>query len=501
MDALRRPGNNALGRFPASPGTADQLSYAMTCALPICGAKERSAQQASHDHQHHQARPPMSDPVRRRSRVPTTRLGRMLRLGLTAGELAMGGLAEGARRLTRERSAEQASVLLTAANARRLAQRLAHMRGAAMKLGQLLSLDGDFVLPPEFADALAVLRDSADRMPRAQLNRLMGREYGKGWQDRFSDFDYDPIAAASIGQVHYARTADGRELALKVQYPGVARSISSDVENMVTLLRASRIMPADFKIDALAAEAKRQLTQEADYLQEAGWLQRFGALVEDEPRFRVPRVHEDLTTRRVLAMDYMPGAPLAVLERPETPQQRRDRVGGMLYHLLFRELFEFGVMQTDPNFGNYLLDPGSGDLVLLDFGSAIEYPPAFTALYARICRAILADDHEEIRRAAIAIGYLHEDDPEAHVAEVIDLLLIVCEPLTQPGIYDFAASDLIPRARDAGLDLVFRSGHFKPPPPTTMFLHRKLVGSFLLCARMGARVPVNDLITPFLGAP
>ena len=440
----------------------------------------------------------MSQASRRRSRVPTTRLGRMVRLGLTAGVLALGGLAESVRRMTGNGSQATSSALLTAANARKLAQRLAHMRGAAMKLGQLLSLDGDFVLPPEFAEALAVLRDSADRMPRAQLNRLMGREYGKGWQDRFTDFDYEPIAAASIGQVHYARCNDGRELALKVQYPGVAKSIASDVDNMVTLLRTARIMPADFPVGDLAEEAKRQLTQEADYLQEALWLRRFGGLVADEPRFRVPRVHEDLTTRRVLAMDYMPGAPLSVLERPDTPQHRRDRVGGMLYHLMFRELFEFGVMQTDPNFGNYLLDPGSGDLVLLDFGSATEYPADFTSLYAQICRAILEQDEGEIRRVAIEIGYLHEGDPESHMREVVELLLIVCEPLSQPGVFDFAQSDLIPRARDAGLELVFRSGHFKPPPPATMFLHRKLVGSFLLCARMGARVPVQDLVTPFL---
>jgi aarF domain-containing kinase len=422
----------------------------------------------------------------------------MLRLGLTAGELAMGGIAEGARRLAGDAPAQTVNALLTASNARRLTKRLAHMRGAAMKLGQLLSLDGDFVLPPEFADALAVLRDSADRMPRAQLNRLLGREYGKGWEARFSEFDYEPIAAASIGQVHFARAADDRRLALKIQYPGVARSISSDVDNMVTLLRLARIMPADFPMGDFASEAKRQLAQEADYLQEADWLKRFGELVVDEPRFRVPHVHDDLTTRRILAMDYMPGEPLSVLERPEAPQQRRDRIGGLIYHLLFRELFEFGVMQTDPNFGNYLLDEGSGDLVLLDFGSAIEYPPEFRDLYARICRAILAGDQSEIERVAVEIGYLHEGDPEEHVREVIDLLLIVCEPLCYEGIYDFAASDLIPRARDAGMDLIFRNRHFKHPPPETMFLHRKLVGSFLLCARMGAQVPVRDLIVPFL---
>lgn len=422
----------------------------------------------------------------------------MLRLGLTAGELAVGGLAESARRLGGNVPADAVNAFLTTANARKLAQRLAHMRGAAMKLGQLMSLESDHVLPPEFADALSVLRDSADRMPRTQLNRLLGREYGKGWQDRFAEFDYEPIAAASIGQVHFARANDGRELALKIQYPGVAKSISSDVDNMATLLRASRIMPRDVEIGSLIDEAKRQLKQEADYLQEATWLRRFGELVADEPRFHVPRVHEDLTTHRILAMDYMPGEPLASLEQPGTPQQRRDRIGTLLYHLLFRELFEFRVMQTDPNFGNYLLDEHTGDLVLLDFGSAVEFSPRFTERYARICRAIIRKDDEAIRRIALEIGYLHEGEPEDHVRQVIGLIEIICEPLTQPGIYDFGASDLLPRARNAGIDLVFKSGRFKPPPPETMFLHRKLVGSFLLCAKMQARIAVNDLIEPFL---
>ena len=147
----------------------------------------------------------------------------------------MGAAAEGLRRFARGEASDFGSALFSAPNARRLAARLARLRGAAMKLGQLVSLQGEDILPPEFAQALAVLRAQATPMPTEQLRRVLGREYGKGWERRFSTFDYDPIAAASIGQVHRATTPDGRDLALKIQYPGVARSITSDVDNVAVL--------------------------------------------------------------------------------------------------------------------------------------------------------------------------------------------------------------------------------------------------------------------------
>ncbi len=179
-----------------------------------------------------------------------------------------------------------------------------------MKLGQLLSMEGEHLLPREFSAALALLRDSADIMPPAQLRRILGREYGKGWESRFESFDFEPDAAASIGQVHHAIARDGREMALKIQYPGVARSISSDVDNLGALLRASRLVPRGVDMAPLMREAKRQLRQEADYLLEADYLERYGERLADEPGFRVPALHRDFTTRRILAMDYAPGLPL-----------------------------------------------------------------------------------------------------------------------------------------------------------------------------------------------
>ena len=417
-----------------------------------------------------------------------------------AGEFALGGAAEGVRRLIGRPAAggEAASAFLSADNARRLAARLARLRGGAMKLGQMLSLKGADLLPPEFAQALAQLRAQAAPMPLAQLRRVLGREYGKGWERRFAHFDYQPIAAASIGQVHRARAADGRELALKIQYPGVARSIRSDVENLALMLQLLKLLPHEVDIAAIAAEAARQLGQEADYLAEAEFLDHYARLVADEPRLAVPRVHRDLTTARILAMDYMAGEPLETLAADGVPQATRDAIGTLLQRLLFRELFEFRVMQTDPNFANYLWRPATGGLVLLDFGSTVRFEPAFVRNYARITRAVVDGDRAQVARLAVAIGYAAETDAAALIDATTDVIMLVCEPLRHLGRYDFAASDLPARARSLGIDLGIRQGLLRPPPPETLFLHRKLAGSFLTLAHVKARVDARALVLPLL---
>ena len=435
----------------------------------------------------------------RKTRVPTSRLGRLVRLGFTAGELALGGVTESVRRISGVKPADAVNVFLTAANAQKLARRLANMRGAAMKMGQILSMESADFLPREFADALAILRDSANTMPHTQIRRVMGRELGKGWENRFEHFDYEPVAAASIGQVHRVRTRDGRDLALKIQYPGVAKSINSDVDNMAMFLRMAKILPIEMDISGIVAEAKRQLQQEADYTIEATYLRDYRKLVRDEKRFVVPRVHDDLTTKRILAMDFVSGVPLESLGEKGFAQKTRDSVGALLEHLVFRELFEFRTMQSDPNFANYLYQPEEDRIVLLDFGSTVTFEKEFTDRYGQIAKALIEEDDGAARHYAEQIGYLDPGDSSEHAERVLDVIRLVCEPIRYDEVYDFGASDLFARARDAGFDMVFSSkGEYKVPPPETVFLHRKLVGSFLLCARIQAMINVQELIKPFV---
>ena len=433
--------------------------------------------------------------VARRSRIPAGRIERLARIGWLAGEVALGGLAEGARRFVGAGS-EVANVFVTATNAQRLARRLSGMRGAAMKLGQLLSLEGDDFLPPEVTDALAILRADADAMPDAQLRRVLGRAYGKGWESRFRHFGIEPMAAASIGQVHFGVTADGRELALKIQYPGVAKSIESDVDNLASILRLSRLLPRDIDLSAVLAEAKRQLREETDYNVEADHLRHYAALVADDPVFVVPQVHDDFSTRHILAMDFVRGVRL---DRVSTEKRAvRDRIGALLYRLLFRELFEFRFMQTDPNLANYLLLPDSDRIALLDFGAGRVISERLSHLYALLFHAAISDDREGLRRVMEKIGFFEAGERPDRIDGLVELFLVGCDPFRHRGVYDFGASDVPARARAVGLDLTFKRGFLRPPPPETIFLHRKLGGTFLLCARLGVRVDARAVIGPFL---
>ena len=439
----------------------------------------------------------VATPTRKRSAVPASRVGRMLRFGLLGGELALSAALGTARQVSAGRKLDLAAAVLTPGNADLLARRLSALRGPAMKLGQILSLQDDEIVPEAFRNALAILRAQGYAMPDTQLRRVLGREYGKGWQRRFAQFDFEPVAAASIGQVHRATKHDGHPLALKIQYPGVARSVDSDVDNLAGLLRRMNFLPVKLDVTALAAEAKRQLKLETDYEAEARCLERYRRFVADMPGIVVPRVDRSLTTRHILAMEWIEGEPLEVLASAAVPQPRRNAAARLLYELLFRELFEFRFMQTDPNLANYLYLPATQQLAALDLGSVGEYPAAFVDAYRRACRGVVDGDTGVIREAAFEIGYVHTDDPEHMIRNAVDIIQLVCEPLAHRGSYDFAASGLLVRARDLSLKVLLGKG-LRSPPPETMFLHRKLLGTFLICARFRACINVHALVEQFL---
>ena len=201
--------------------------------------------------------------------VPGGRFDRMLRLGgMTSGILG-GMVRSGVRQITQGERPRLPAMLLTPATAHRLTRDLGQMRGAAMKLGQMLSMDTGLALPPEMTAIMATLRAQAPHMPPKQLQTVLNAEWGAGWYGRFTRFDLRPFAAASIGQVHRAITPDGRDLAIKVQYPGMRASIDSDIDNVAALLRLPGLVPRGMDLAPLLREAKIQLHQEADYLAEA----------------------------------------------------------------------------------------------------------------------------------------------------------------------------------------------------------------------------------------
>lgn len=425
-------------------------------------------------------------------KVPSARLSRLASFGQLAGGIAGGMLAEGARRLASGERPRMTDLLLTPANALRLTEQLSRLRGAAMKLGQMISLDAGDLLPAELTTIMARLRDAAHYMPPAQLNQVLSGEWGRDWRQRFASFDATPIAAASIGQVHRAMLPDGRALAIKVQYPGIAASIDADVDNVATLLRMSGLLPAGLDVAPLLAEAKRQLREEADYGREAAQMRRYHELLANDPAFVMPAPVEELSSERVLAMDFVAGRPIEVLE--QAPRETRDAAMTALFGLVLRELFEFGHMQTDPNFANFRWQAETGRIVLLDFGATRPVPAETRAAYHELMRAGLREDREGLRSALLAAGFVSPALVERHSRAFDGIIEILLQHLGKPGLFDFADRSFIEPVRSYAEQIAADRTSWHIPPADTLFVQRKVSGTAMLAVRMAARLPLRDMV-------
>lgn len=435
------------------------------------------------------------DRARGRS-VPHGRLSRLSQFGRLAGSVASGMMAEGVRRLADGERPRLHDMLLTPANVGKIADRLSHLRGAAMKLGQIVSMDAGDLLPAELTQILSQLRNNAHHMPPTQLREVLAGEWGADWRAKFARFDERPIAAASIGQVHRAVTRDGRELAIKVQYPGVAESISADVDNVAALLRVSGVLPRGLDIAPLLAEAKHQLAEETDYVREGRQMSLFGRLPADTPEVVVPALDPGLSTSRVLAMTYLEGDPIESLET--APQAQRDAVMHTLMTLVLRELFAFGIMQTDPNFANYRVQPTTGRLVLLDFGAARPVEAATADGYRELLRAAMKGERSGVRDAALAAGFLGSAVVARRQTALNGMIDVILGEMNRPGPFDFGERGFVAALRDQGMEIAADPAAWHLPPTGVLFAQRKISGTALLAARLRARVDVRALVGPWL---
>ena len=423
-------------------------------------------------------------------------MSRLARFASMASSVAGGVVLDGARQLAQGKRPSLRDLLLTPANALKVAHQLAHLRGAAMKVGQLLSMDAGEVLPRELADILARLRSDAQHMPQHQVRSVLDQQWGRDWPHRFARFSFQPMAAASIGQVHRAKTRDGRELAIKIQYPGVRRSIDSDVDNVASLLRLSGLLPRNLDVAPMLREAKQQLHEEADYEREATNLARFGELLSGSPDYLVPTLHSELTGKSVLAMSYIEGVALESLT--SAPQAERDRIVTLLIDLVLRELFDFRLMQTDPNFANYRYNKATRQLVLLDFGAVRAFPFELTAKYRDLLNAAIAADRTASLQAMRDLGLVASRIPPARQDAIMTLFELAIQPLRQDSAFDFGTTDIPARLRDGGLSIAADRDNWHIPPMDTLFLQRKIGGIFLLATRLKARIPLKALFAPYL---
>ena len=355
------------------------------------------------------------DPPPKAGKLPTSRVARTARVGglVTGQGLRWAGMRTANRVRTPERAAAAQSER-TAALVRQIIDQLGQMRGAAMKVGQMISMVEFDGLPEDERDelqgSLAALRDNVPPVRFADLEKLMRQEFGGPLQRVFSDFDEDAFAAASIGQVHRATTVDGDDVAVKIQYPGVAEAVDTDLRNATLLLPLVKRLAPGLDAKALAAEMRERIGEELDYELEAQSQRRIERLMRGHPFVRVPHVHTSLSTRRVLVSEYVEGERFEAVRRADEAQ--RDLYGEIVFRLYFGLLYRDRVALGDPHPGNYLLCP-DGRVCFLDFGLLRDVDSVRVADERAIALAVRDGDADGLKAALVAGGYLPAERADA----------------------------------------------------------------------------------------
>ncbi|XP_077416285.1 atypical kinase COQ8A, mitochondrial isoform X2 [Vanacampus margaritifer] len=415
--------------------------------------------------------------------------------GLAVG-LGIGAIAEVAKKTFKpqpqqdqKKSVLDSNAFLSETNVERIVRTLCKVRGAALKLGQMLSIQDDAFINPQLAKIFERVRQSADFMPTKQMMKVINGDLGPNWRERLEYFEEKPFAAASIGQVHLARMNDGRDVAMKVQYPGVSKSIDSDVNNIMTALSLSNALPEGLFPEHLIEVMSRELTLECDYVKEAKCCTKFQELLKDHPFFYVPDVIAELSSHRVLTTTLVSGFPLD--RAADLPQELRNEICEQILLLCLRELFEFRFMQTDPNWSNFFYDPQTHKVALLDFGATREFDKSFTDIYIEVINAAAHQNREEVLQRSREMKFLTGFESKAMEDAHVDAVMILGEAFSSTRPFDFGTQSTTERIHR--LIPVMLRQRLTPPPEETYSLHRKMGGSFLVCSKLNAQVACGDM--------
>ena len=407
--------------------------------------------------------------------ITAGRARRMLSVGGLTTSVGGSYLWQALKRPFQSTTQREATLLDThIRNARRVVERSKELRGAFMKMAQLLSMRQD-LFPAEALEVLSVVQSSVPPMSWAKVRRVLTAELGGPPEERFASIEHEAFAAASLGQVHRAELRGGRPVVVKVQYPGVADTVHQDIKNVRALVRvfdsiARDVMRQDVDSKAVVRELEERLAEELDYRREADNVERFRTLLASDHEVIIPRVHRKLSAGRVLTMDRLEGYPLQDIMAPGVDQELKDWVGVKLFRLLWRQLLEFGVLHADPHPGNYLVThhPRIG---ILDFGSVRVFERQVRLGYLRMSRGLLAGDDAVAGAAAADLGFIqHGDDP----APFLELLRVVCEPILVDRPYDPRDYDVMERGLRAS-QITLSHGLYRAPGHQ-VFLLRALLG-------------------------
>ncbi|XP_033733779.1 atypical kinase COQ8A, mitochondrial-like [Pecten maximus] len=430
-------------------------------------------------------------PSARERKVPANMVSRLSSYGGLAVGLLAGTIGEVGKRklgLSKPDDSNTTGIFINEANAERVVNTLCRARGAALKLGQMISVQDSAVVPPEIQKIFDRVRQGADIMPTAQMMKAVTKSFGQDWQD-LVDLEEKPFASASIGQVHRGVMKDNRKVAMKVQFPGVAQCIDSDIRSLMGVLNMFNIIPKGVYIDSVIEVARTELKWEVDYLREARCARRFRELVRNEPQFLVPAVIDELSTGEVITTEYMEGIPLDQCE--DLSQEIRDKIGSDILKLCLKELYVYRFMQTDPNWSNFMYQPDTGKIVLLDFGATREFDKKFVDGYIKIIRSAADQDLKGILKHSLDVGFLTGHESKSMEEAHVNAVRILGEALSSYEPFDFGAQNMTKRITE--IIPVMADQRLCPPPTETYSLHRKMSGAFLLCVKLGSKVQCKDL--------
>jgi predicted unusual protein kinase regulating ubiquinone biosynthesis (AarF/ABC1/UbiB family) len=432
-----------------------------------------------------------------------------------AGIRAGGALAvDSAVQKVMRRGADSDDSEFARREARRFVRELGKLKGTYVKIGQMLALFGEQFLPPALVEALRDLSDQTEPLHWDALESFVRDSLG----DRFNELEIDPeaIAAASLAQVHLAKVrATGDWICLKLQYPGLADVIDSDFDAVVRMLLLARWVKAGRELDDWLESMRTHLHHEIDYRREAALTNRMASLVKGIDvsgfSYQVPQIHEEFCTDTVLALEFIEGFSVTDPDVSRLSIERRNTLAKGMLDLFFYELYDWGFLQTDPNFGNYLLrlddrrrKTGDDVLVLLDFGSVLDCSEDFLFHLRHIIAGGLQQDVPRLVDGLIGLGCLQPDASEEGRQMFADFCLNLLEPLRQQenlpaqylndsGEYRWAESRLMRRAgKQAAVSTTSR--HFTPPSRDFALIARKLTGVFSFIAVLEAEFNGHDMV-------
>tara|TARA_S200000501_G_scaffold52092_1_gene42249 strand:- start:607 stop:1926 length:1320 start_codon:yes stop_codon:yes gene_type:complete len=427
--------------------------------------------------------------------VPKGRISRASSFGKLAIKFASSIVFDGTKEFLGGRSPSIKNLLIQEKNILTFIEELAKLRGAALKIGQLLSLEANDFLPEQVSKMLGDLRNKNYHMPNYQLGEVLRENYGDDFLDNFSEFNETPIAAASIGQVHKCKYRN-KELILKIQYPKIRESIESDINNIRLVAKNLAILPKSFDFDKLLEAGKTQLLNETDYLLEAAHQKNFHHLLITDKKFVVPKINEKLTTTKILAMDYKKG--ITIDQVANHDQKTKNSIINNLVELAFKEIFEFNLIQTDPNFANFLYDDTSKKIVLLDFGATSKISKKNIQVFKDILNGLALDRKEMVEKALITLKIFSPNASNSVKNYLLDMIWDLSLPLRKNKAFDFLNCISTEDLNMLTSTLINQKDKFQLPDPQILFIQRKVGGIFLLGRKFGARKNFSKLVTKYI---